>query len=38
VYSLTARPREGHLPFYQRPLTLGIVVLVLVLLLNLIFW
>jgi SSS family solute:Na+ symporter len=38
VYSLTERPSEGHLPFYQRPLTLGIVVLALVLLLNLIFW
>src|SRR5215831_9088201 len=27
VYSLTERPSEGHLPFYQRPLMLGIVVL-----------
>ncbi|HSS97164.1 MAG TPA: sodium:solute symporter family protein [Terriglobales bacterium] len=38
VYSLTERPSEGHLPFYQRPLTLGIIVLVLALLLNLIFY
>ena len=38
VYSLTERPSEGHLPFYQRPLTLGVVVLALVLLLNFIFW
>ena len=38
VYSLTERPSEGHLPFYQRPLTLGLVVLALVLLLNFIFW
>jgi len=38
VYSLTERPSEGHLPFYQRPLTLGLVVLALVLVLNFIFW
>ncbi|HEY6180626.1 MAG TPA: sodium:solute symporter family protein [Terriglobales bacterium] len=38
VYSLTERPNEGHLSFFQRPLTLGIIVLVLVLLLNLIFY
>ena len=24
VYSLTERPSEGHLPFYKRPLTLGL--------------
>ncbi len=38
VYSLTERPSEGHLPFYKRPLALGLVVLGLVLILNLIFW
>jgi SSS family solute:Na+ symporter len=38
VYSLTERPSEGHLSFFQRPLTLGIIVLALVLLLNLIFY
>src|SRR5262249_10591829 len=35
VYSLTERPSEGHLPFYKRPLALGLVVLALTLTLNL---
>ena len=38
VYSLTERASEGHLPFYKRPLALGLVVLALTLTLNLIFW
>jgi SSS family solute:Na+ symporter len=38
VYSLTERPSEGHLAWYKRPLTLGLVVLALTLTLNLIFW
>jgi SSS family solute:Na+ symporter len=38
VYSLTERPSEGHLPFYKRPLALGLLVLALALTLNLIFW
>jgi SSS family solute:Na+ symporter len=38
VYSMTPKPKEGHLLWYQRPATLGIVVLVLTLLLNIIFW
>ena len=38
VYSLTERPSEDHLPFYKRPLALGLIVLVLALALNLIFW
>jgi SSS family solute:Na+ symporter len=38
VYSLTERPSEGHLPFYKRPLALGLLVLALTLMLNLIFW
>ena len=38
VYSLTDRPSEGHLPFYKRPLALGLLVLALTLILNLIFW
>lgn len=37
VYSLTPRPREGHLSVLSRPATLGIVVLVLAVALNLIF-
>jgi len=38
VYSLTERPSEGHLPFYKRPLALGLLVLALAVALNLIFW
>jgi SSS family solute:Na+ symporter len=38
VYSLTERPSEEHVPWYKRPLTLGVVVIVLTLTLNLIFW
>ena len=38
VYSLTERISEGHLPWYQRPAVLGVVVLVLALMLNIIFW
>jgi len=38
VYSLTKRTSEGHLPWYQRPEALGILVLVLAVILNIIFW
>ena len=38
VYSLTERPKEEHLPWYQRPATLGVIVLVMTLVLNIIFW
>jgi solute:Na+ symporter, SSS family len=37
VYSLTERPSEGHLPWYQRPAYLGVIVLGLALALNLVF-
>jgi solute:Na+ symporter, SSS family len=37
VYSMTDRPSEGHLPWYQRPAYLGVAVLALALMLNLIF-
>ncbi len=37
VYSLTPRPVEHHLSWYQRPVTLGIAVLGVLLLLNLVF-
>jgi solute:Na+ symporter, SSS family len=37
VYSLTERPKEHHLPFYARPLNLGIFVLLMVVVLNIIF-
>jgi SSS family solute:Na+ symporter len=38
VYSLTPRPSEGHLPWYKRPAALGVVVLLLTVALNIIFW
>ncbi|WP_074655701.1 sodium:solute symporter family protein [Terriglobus roseus] len=37
VYSLTPKPVEHHLPWYSRPMTLGIGVLAILLLLNLVF-
>ena len=37
VYSLTPRAKQGHLAWYRRPVTIGIVVLILTLVLNLIF-
>jgi solute:Na+ symporter, SSS family len=38
VYSLTARPKEERLPWYQRPAVLGVIVLLMTLALNIIFW
>jgi len=38
VYSLTEQPSEEHLPWYQRPATLGVIVLAMTLVLNIIFW
>jgi SSS family solute:Na+ symporter len=38
VYSLTKKPDEGHLEWYQRPATLGVAILVMVVILNIIFW
>jgi SSS family solute:Na+ symporter len=38
VYSLTKRTSEGGLPLYQRPEALAVLVLVLALVLNIIFW
>jgi len=38
VYSLTEKPPESHLPWYERPVVLGVIVLGLALLLNIIFW
>jgi solute:Na+ symporter, SSS family len=38
VYSLTAKPEEGGLQWYQKPATLALIVLALLLGLNLIFW
>lgn len=38
VYSLTERPHEAHLAWYQRPQAMAIVVLICVVILNLVFW
>jgi len=38
VYSLTPRPKEEHLPWWQTPEGMGAAVLVLAIALNLIFW
>ncbi|MDE3104029.1 MAG: sodium:solute symporter family protein [Acidobacteriota bacterium] len=37
VYSLTPQPEEGHLEWYQKPATLAIAVLVMLIALNLVF-
>jgi len=38
VYSLTQRPKEEGVPWYKRPAVLGVVVMVLALALNIVFW
>jgi solute:Na+ symporter, SSS family len=38
VYSLTPRPKDEELKWYERPVVLGAIVLVLLLVLNWIFW
>ena len=38
VYSLTERPSEGHLSWYQCPAILGVIVITVTVLLNLVFW
>ncbi len=38
VYSLTEKTQEGHLPWYKKPAVLAVVVAVLTILLNIIFW
>ncbi len=38
VYSLTNIPKEAHLPWYKRPETLGVVVLLMAIALNIVFW
>jgi len=37
VYSLTERPREDHLPWFKRPVALGLAVLAVTAILNIIF-
>jgi len=38
VYALTDKPQEGHLTWYQRPLALGVIVLLMTLALNFLFY
>ncbi|HYE24378.1 MAG TPA: Na+/galactose cotransporter, partial [Clostridia bacterium] len=38
VYSLTERPKQEHLPWYQRPAWLGAGVIAIAVLLNVVFW
>jgi SSS family solute:Na+ symporter len=38
VYALTPKPETAHEPWYQQPVTLGLLVLTATVLLNLIFW
>jgi SSS family solute:Na+ symporter len=38
VYSLTEKPREEGVAWYNRPATLGVIVLVMAVALNIIFW
>ena len=38
VYSLTEQPKEAQLAWYQRPAVLGVIVLLMTLVLNIIFW
>src|SRR5271165_6707158 len=38
VYALTDKPQEGHLTWYQKPLALGVIVLLMTLALNFLFY
>ena len=38
VYSLTPKPKSENEPWYQQPVTLGVIVLAVTILLNIIFW
>jgi SSS family solute:Na+ symporter len=38
VYSLTERPKEDRLPWYERPAVLAVIVLLAAIALNIIFW
>jgi SSS family solute:Na+ symporter len=38
VYSLTPKPESAHEPWYQQPVTLGVIILAITLILNIIFW
>ncbi len=38
VYALTPRVQEGSMPWYKRPVTLAVAILVVSTVLNVIFW
>ncbi|MEY4385224.1 MAG: hypothetical protein RLY20_507 [Verrucomicrobiota bacterium] len=38
VYSLTPKPKSEDEPWYMRPVTVGVIILVLTVILNIIFW
>jgi SSS family solute:Na+ symporter len=38
VYSLTPRPKAENEPWYMRPVTLGVLVMIAVVILNILFW
>jgi SSS family solute:Na+ symporter len=38
VYSLTPKPKAEDEPWYKQPVTLGIIVLAITVVLNIIFW
>jgi SSS family solute:Na+ symporter len=38
VYSLTPRVKSEHEPWYQQPVTVGVIVLIAAIILNLVFW
>jgi SSS family solute:Na+ symporter len=38
VYSLTPKPETAHEPWYQQPVTVGVLVLIGTIILNIIFW
>jgi SSS family solute:Na+ symporter len=38
VYALTERPKDDHLPWYQRPAVPAVIVLLAAIVLNIIFW
>jgi SSS family solute:Na+ symporter len=38
VYSLTDKPKDDAKTWYERPATLGVIVLVMAVILNIIFW
>ena len=38
VYSLTPKPKAEHEPWYKQPVTVGILILVATLILNILFW